>query len=60
MGKNKGKGHKIRNVFHITSKNLKAKNKAKLVTTNLKKLISQCSEGETISVDDATRLMFQL
>ncbi|XP_072461102.1 ribosomal biogenesis factor [Notamacropus eugenii] len=98
MGKNKGKGHKTKNVFHLASKNLKAKNKAKPVTTNLKKisivneekvrtvnkafidiqkelehfskrlsleplpkhLISQCSEGETLSVDDATRLMAQL
>ncbi|XP_068956303.1 ribosomal biogenesis factor [Petaurus breviceps papuanus] len=98
MGKNKGKGQKMKNVFRIASKNLKAKNKAKPVTTNLKKinivkeenvrtvnktfidiqkelahfskrlsleplpnhLISQCSEGETISVDEATRLMAQL
>ncbi|XP_003340661.1 ribosomal biogenesis factor [Monodelphis domestica] len=98
MGKNKGKGQKIKNVFHLASKNLKAKNKAKPVTTNLKKInivnedkvrtaskvfidiqkelahfskrlsleplprhtISQHSEGETISVDDATRLMAQL
>uniref|UniRef100_A0A4X2JRV1 Ribosomal biogenesis factor n=1 Tax=Vombatus ursinus TaxID=29139 RepID=A0A4X2JRV1_VOMUR len=93
-GRTKLKGQKIKNVFHIASKNVKNKfkNKAKPVTTNLKKintvneekvrnvnkafmdtqkelplfskklslkpvpkhLISQCSEGETISVDDAT------
>ncbi|XP_043829265.1 ribosomal biogenesis factor-like [Dromiciops gliroides] len=98
MRKNKGKGQKTKNVFHIASKNLKVKNKANSVTTNLKKinimneekcrtanktlidiekelahfskmlslepltdhLISQCSECETITVEDATRLMAQL
>ncbi|XP_068944159.1 ribosomal biogenesis factor-like [Petaurus breviceps papuanus] len=98
MGKNKEKGQKIKNVFHIAGKNLKAKNKAKPVTTKLKKinivkeekvrtvnktfkdiqkelahfskrppleplpnhLISQCSEGQTVSVDEAIRLMAQL
>ncbi|EDM00964.1 RGD1565641 (predicted) [Rattus norvegicus] len=39
MAKNKLKGQKSRNVFHIAShKPLKAKNKAKPVTTNLKKI----------------------
>ncbi|GAB1287388.1 Ribosomal biogenesis factor [Apodemus speciosus] len=38
MAKNKLKGQKSRNVFHIaTHKTFKAKNKAKPVTTNLKK-----------------------
>ncbi|XP_031232221.1 ribosomal biogenesis factor [Mastomys coucha] len=38
MAKNKLKGQKSRNVFHIAShKTFKAKNKAKPVTTNLKK-----------------------
>ncbi|KAM9095786.1 ribosomal biogenesis factor [Sarcophilus harrisii] len=95
MGKNKGKGQKIKDVFHIAKKNLKAKNKAKPVTTNLKKIniVNEekvrtankafidiqkelahfskrlsleplpdhlCSSGETITVDDATRLMAQL
>ncbi|XP_036608481.1 ribosomal biogenesis factor-like [Trichosurus vulpecula] len=95
MGKSKGKGQKNQNVFHIASKNLKAKNKAKPVTTNLKKINivkeekartvnkafidiqkelahfskrlsleplpnQLCSEGETISVEDAARLMAQL
>ncbi|ERE84194.1 ribosomal biogenesis factor isoform X1 [Cricetulus griseus] len=39
MAKNKFKGQKSRNVFHIASqKTFKAKNKAKPVTTNLKKI----------------------
>nr|XP_005328538.1 ribosomal biogenesis factor-like [Ictidomys tridecemlineatus] len=39
MGKNKLRGQKSRNVFHIASqKNFKAKNKAKPVTTSLKKI----------------------
>ncbi|XP_053414999.1 ribosomal biogenesis factor [Nycticebus coucang] len=39
MAKNKLRGQKSRNVFHIASqKNFKAKNKAKPVTTNLKKI----------------------
>ncbi|XP_075827663.1 ribosomal biogenesis factor isoform X1 [Microtus pennsylvanicus] len=39
MAKNKLKGQKSRNVFHIASqKTFKAKNKAKPVTTNLKKI----------------------
>uniref|UniRef100_A0A8C5XZB2 Ribosomal biosis factor n=1 Tax=Microcebus murinus TaxID=30608 RepID=A0A8C5XZB2_MICMU len=39
MAKNKLRGQKSRNVFHIASqKNFKAKNKAKPVTTNLKKV----------------------
>ncbi|XP_069076530.1 ribosomal biogenesis factor [Pleurodeles waltl] len=39
MAKNKSKGQKPKNVFHVAnSKTLKAKNKAKPVTTNLKKI----------------------
>ncbi|KAM4865483.1 ribosomal biogenesis factor [Thomomys bottae] len=39
MAKNKLRGQKSRNVFHIASqKNFKAKSKAKPVTTNLKKI----------------------
>ncbi|XP_011790991.1 PREDICTED: uncharacterized protein C8orf59 homolog isoform X1 [Colobus angolensis palliatus] len=39
MGKNKLRGPKSRNVFHVASQNnFKAKNKAKLVTTDLKKI----------------------
>lgn len=39
MAKNKRKGQKPRNVFHIASqKNFKSKSKAKPVTTNLKKI----------------------
>ncbi|XP_075852103.1 ribosomal biogenesis factor-like [Microcebus murinus] len=39
MAKNKLRGQKSRNVFHIASqKNFKAKNKAKRVTANLKKI----------------------
>ncbi|XP_057626162.1 ribosomal biogenesis factor-like isoform X1 [Chionomys nivalis] len=39
MAKNKLKGQKSRNLFHIGSqKSFKAKNKAKAVTTNLKKI----------------------
>uniref|UniRef100_A0A8C5YZD8 Ribosomal biosis factor n=1 Tax=Marmota marmota marmota TaxID=9994 RepID=A0A8C5YZD8_MARMA len=60
MGKNKSRGQKSRNVFHIASqKNFKAKNKAKPVTTNLKKSL-QHHENEPVNVDEATRLMAQL
>ena len=39
MAKNKLRGQKSRNVFHIASqRSLKVKNKAKPVTTNLKKV----------------------
>nr|XP_048294643.1 ribosomal biogenesis factor-like [Myodes glareolus] len=39
MAKNKLEGQKSRNVFHIASQKIfKAKNKAKSVTTNLKKI----------------------
>uniref|UniRef100_A0A8C6QLE5 Ribosomal biogenesis factor n=1 Tax=Nannospalax galili TaxID=1026970 RepID=A0A8C6QLE5_NANGA len=39
MAKNKSKGQKSRNVFHIASqKNFKAQNKAKPVTTNVTKI----------------------
>uniref|UniRef100_A0A287D4I5 Ribosomal biogenesis factor n=1 Tax=Ictidomys tridecemlineatus TaxID=43179 RepID=A0A287D4I5_ICTTR len=57
MGKNKLRGQKSLNVFHIASqKNFKAKNKAKPVTTSLKKH----HENEPVNVDEATRLMAQL
>uniref|UniRef100_A0A8D2JKN8 Ribosomal biogenesis factor n=1 Tax=Sciurus vulgaris TaxID=55149 RepID=A0A8D2JKN8_SCIVU len=60
MAKNKLRGQKSRNVFHIASqKNFKAKNKAKPVTTNLKK-INIHHENEPVNVDEATRLMAQL
>ncbi|XP_012666538.1 uncharacterized protein C8orf59 homolog isoform X2 [Otolemur garnettii] len=65
MTKNKLRGQKSRNVFHIASqKNFKAKSKAKPVTTNLKKtnimneLIPQRRrESEPVNVDEATKLM---
>ncbi|XP_010610763.1 ribosomal biogenesis factor-like isoform X1 [Fukomys damarensis] len=38
MAKNKLRGKKSRNVFHIASQNFKSQNKAKPVTTNLKKI----------------------
>ncbi|KAM5281439.1 ribosomal biogenesis factor isoform 3-T3 [Ctenodactylus gundi] len=61
MAKNKFRGQKSRNVFHIASqKNLKAKNKAKPVTTNLKKITQQQREKEPVNVDEATQLMAQL
>uniref|UniRef100_A0A8C0Z418 Ribosomal biogenesis factor n=1 Tax=Canis lupus familiaris TaxID=9615 RepID=A0A8C0Z418_CANLF len=64
MAKNKLRGQKSRSVFHIASqKNFKSKNKAKPVTTNLKKkqlIPQQCHENEPVNVDEATRLMAQL
>uniref|UniRef100_A0A8B9W5S1 Ribosomal biogenesis factor n=1 Tax=Bos mutus grunniens TaxID=30521 RepID=A0A8B9W5S1_BOSMU len=60
MAKNKLRGQKSRNVFHIASqKSFKVKNKAKPVTINLKK-INICHENVTVNVDEATRLMAQL
>uniref|UniRef100_A0A452VLT1 Ribosomal biogenesis factor n=1 Tax=Ursus maritimus TaxID=29073 RepID=A0A452VLT1_URSMA len=60
MAKNKLSGQKSRKVFHIASqKNLKSKNKAKPVTTNLKK-INICHVNEPVNVDEATRLLAQL
>ncbi|XP_077208122.1 ribosomal biogenesis factor [Paroedura picta] len=39
MAKNKTKGQKLKNVFHVANKNItKAKSKAKPVTTSLKKI----------------------
>ncbi|XP_029447445.1 uncharacterized protein C8orf59 homolog [Rhinatrema bivittatum] len=38
MAKNKSKGQKQKNVFHVANKNPKPKNKAKPVLTNLKKI----------------------
>ncbi|XP_068830719.1 ribosomal biogenesis factor-like isoform X2 [Capricornis sumatraensis] len=66
MAKNKLRGQKSRNVFHIASqKSFKVKNKAKPVTTNLKKINimndeKQCHENVPVNVDEATRLMAQL
>uniref|UniRef100_A0A4W2IED7 Ribosomal biogenesis factor n=1 Tax=Bos indicus x Bos taurus TaxID=30522 RepID=A0A4W2IED7_BOBOX len=61
MAKNKLRGQKSRNVFHIASqKSFKVKNKAKPVTINLKKINIQCHENVTVNVDEATRLMAQL
>uniref|UniRef100_A0A2K5DCI1 Ribosomal biogenesis factor n=1 Tax=Aotus nancymaae TaxID=37293 RepID=A0A2K5DCI1_AOTNA len=61
MAKNKLRGPKSRNVFHIASqKNFKAKNKAKPVTTNLKKIPQQRRESKPVNVDEATKLMAQL
>ncbi|XP_063480617.1 ribosomal biogenesis factor-like [Symphalangus syndactylus] len=58
MAKNKSRGPKSRNVFHIASqKNFKAKNKAKPVTTNLKKIPQQRHESKPVNADEATRLM---
>ncbi|XP_023374094.1 uncharacterized protein C8orf59 homolog [Otolemur garnettii] len=62
MAKNKFRGQKSRNVFHIASqKNFKAKNKAKPVTTNLKKVSilnpQRRHESEPVNVDEATKLM---
>ncbi|XP_027627639.1 uncharacterized protein C8orf59 homolog [Tupaia chinensis] len=61
MAKNNFKCQKSRNVFHIASeKDFKAKNKAKPVTINLKKINMRHLENELINVDEATRLMAQL
>uniref|UniRef100_A0A2K6JR44 Ribosomal biogenesis factor n=1 Tax=Rhinopithecus bieti TaxID=61621 RepID=A0A2K6JR44_RHIBE len=52
MGKNKLRGPKSRNVFHIASqKNFKAKNKAKPVTTNLKKINIMNDEVNRVNKD---------
>uniref|UniRef100_A0A4X1TLV2 Ribosomal biogenesis factor n=1 Tax=Sus scrofa TaxID=9823 RepID=A0A4X1TLV2_PIG len=57
VARNKLRGQKSRNVFHIASqKGFKVKNKAKPVTTNLKKINIVNEE----KVDEATRLMVQL
>ncbi|KAM4028742.1 ribosomal biogenesis factor isoform 1-T2 [Anomaloglossus baeobatrachus] len=45
MAKSKGKGQKQKNVFHIANtKSVKAKNKAKPVTSNLKKINAATSD----------------
>ncbi|KAG8441877.1 hypothetical protein GDO86_010889 [Hymenochirus boettgeri] len=51
MAKSKGKGQKQKNVFHVAnSKSVKAKNKAKPVKTNLKKInISTKEKVSTIN-----------
>ncbi|XP_057581082.1 ribosomal biogenesis factor-like isoform X2 [Hippopotamus amphibius kiboko] len=65
MAKNKLRGQKSRNVFHIASqKSFKVKNKAKPVTTNLKKINilipQQHHENKQVNADEATRLMAEL
>ncbi|XP_077003074.1 ribosomal biogenesis factor-like [Tamandua tetradactyla] len=60
MSKNELRGQKSRNVFHIGSPKNKTKNKAKPVTTNLKKINIQHHENKPFNVDEATRLMAQL
>ncbi|XP_023601916.1 uncharacterized protein C8orf59 homolog isoform X3 [Myotis lucifugus] len=61
MAKNKWKGQKPRNVFHVASqKHFKGKSKAKPVTTNLKKALQPSQEDRPVNVDEATRLMAQL
>ncbi|XP_014438443.1 uncharacterized protein C8orf59 homolog [Tupaia chinensis] len=56
--KNRFRGQKSRNVFHIASpKIVKAKNKAKPVTTNLKKIPQRHQEHEPVNVDAATGLV---
>ncbi|XP_012930934.1 uncharacterized protein C8orf59 homolog [Heterocephalus glaber] len=53
MAKNKLRGQKSRNVFHIArQKNFKSKNKAKPVTTNLKK-INIVNDEKTHRVNNA-------
>uniref|UniRef100_A0A8C0IS28 Uncharacterized protein n=1 Tax=Chelonoidis abingdonii TaxID=106734 RepID=A0A8C0IS28_CHEAB len=60
MGKIKAKGSKPKSVFHVAStRSLKAKNKAKPVTTSLKK-VSRHLEGEPADVDAAASLLSQL
>ncbi|XP_073406674.1 ribosomal biogenesis factor [Dendrobates tinctorius] len=45
MAKSKGRGHKQKNVFHIANtKSVKAKNKAKPVKSNLKKINAATSD----------------
>uniref|UniRef100_A0A8C6EBQ9 Ribosomal biogenesis factor n=1 Tax=Moschus moschiferus TaxID=68415 RepID=A0A8C6EBQ9_MOSMO len=61
MAKNKLGGQKSRNVFHIANKKtFKVKNKAKPVTTNLKKINIQCHENVLVNVNEVTRVMLQL
>ncbi|XP_012662834.1 uncharacterized protein C8orf59 homolog [Otolemur garnettii] len=61
MSKNTFRGQKSRDVFHMASqKNFKAKNKAKPVTTNLKKIPQCYHESEPVNFAEAIRLMAQL
>ncbi|KAJ1076176.1 hypothetical protein K5549_014198 [Capra hircus] len=54
MAKNKLRGQKSRNVFHIASqKSFKVKNKAKPVTTNLKKKINIMNDEKVNRVNKA-------
>uniref|UniRef100_A0A8C6CRE1 Ribosomal biogenesis factor n=1 Tax=Moschus moschiferus TaxID=68415 RepID=A0A8C6CRE1_MOSMO len=59
MAKNKLRGQKSREVHLASQKSFKVTNKAKPVTTNLKK-INTCHENVPVNVDEATRLMAQL
>ncbi|XP_054979541.1 ribosomal biogenesis factor-like [Sorex araneus] len=67
MARGKLRGQETRDVFHIaTQKHLKAKNKAKPITTNLKNISikplapQQCRDNEPVSVDGAPELMAPL
>ncbi|XP_033612693.1 ribosomal biogenesis factor-like isoform X2 [Fukomys damarensis] len=60
MAKNKLRGKKSRNVFHIASQNFKSQNKAKPVTTNLKKINTQHHKNKPVNVNEAATLMAQL
>lgn len=54
MAKNKRKGQKSRNVFHIASqKNFKVKSKAKPVTTKLKKIINIMNDEKVSRMNKA-------
>ncbi|XP_055152789.1 ribosomal biogenesis factor-like [Symphalangus syndactylus] len=58
MAKNKSTGRKSRNVFRIASqKRFKAKDRAKPITANLKKIPQQRHESKPVNVDEATKLM---
>ncbi|XP_024109771.2 ribosomal biogenesis factor [Pongo abelii] len=60
MAKNKFRRQKSRNVFCIASqKSFKAKNRAKPITTNLRKIPQQRHESKPVN-DEATKLMAQL
>uniref|UniRef100_A0A8C0C794 Ribosomal biogenesis factor n=1 Tax=Balaenoptera musculus TaxID=9771 RepID=A0A8C0C794_BALMU len=62
MAKNKLRGQKSRNVFHIASqKSLKASQKAFPLNLCREQLTpQQYHENEPVNVDEATRLMAQL
>ncbi|XP_054292706.1 ribosomal biogenesis factor-like isoform X2 [Pongo pygmaeus] len=61
MAKNKFRRQKSRKVFCIASqKSFKAKNRAKPITTNLRKIPQQHHESKPVNVDEAIKLMAQL